>query len=58
MKRTLLLAIWAAPWLDSPSVSPRVIDHKLSVRGIGAVLEQPVKGGTERAQPVSVRRGP
>ena len=34
-----------------------VVDHKLYVRGIGTVLEQTVKGGDERNELVSVRRG-
>jgi hypothetical protein len=34
-----------------------VIDHKLYVRGIGTALEQTVKGGSERNELVSVRRG-
>ena len=33
-----------------------VLDHKLYVRGVGTVLEQAVKGGTERNELVSVRR--
>ena len=39
-------------------LEPGAIDHKLYVRGVGTVLEQSVKGGTERAELVSVRRGP
>jgi hypothetical protein len=38
-------------------LEPGVIDHKLYVRGIGTVLEQTVKGGSERNVLVSVRRG-
>jgi hypothetical protein len=38
-------------------LEPGVIDHKVYVRGIGLVLEQTVKGGYERAELVSVRRG-
>ena len=34
-------------------LEPGVIDHKFYVRGIGTVLEQTVKGGTERAALVS-----
>jgi hypothetical protein len=34
-----------------------VIDHKYYVRGIGTVLEQTVKGGNERNELVSFRRG-
>lgn len=37
-------------------LEPGVRDHKLYVRGIGNVLEQTVKGGSERATLVSVRR--
>jgi hypothetical protein len=36
-------------------LEPRVVDHKLYVRGIGLVLEQTVKGGDERNALVSVR---
>jgi hypothetical protein len=36
-------------------LEPRVIDHKLYVRGIGTVLEQTVKGGSERAALVSFK---
>ena len=38
-------------------LEPGVIDHKVYVRGIGTVLEKAVKGGTERAELVAVRRG-
>ncbi len=38
-------------------LEPGTIDHKLYVRGIGTVLEQAVKGGTERAELVSFTRG-
>ena len=34
-----------------------VLDHKMYVRGIGAVLEQTEKGGNERNELVSVTRG-
>jgi hypothetical protein len=34
-----------------------VLDHKYYVRGIGTVLEQTVKGGTDRNTLVSVRHG-
>jgi hypothetical protein len=34
-----------------------VIDHKYYVRRIGTVLEQTVKGGNERNELVSFRRG-
>jgi hypothetical protein len=37
-------------------LEPGVIDHKLYVRGIGTVLEQTVKGGSERAALVSFKR--
>jgi hypothetical protein len=39
-------------------LEPGAFDHKLYVRGIGTVLEQTVKGGSERAALVSLRRGP
>ena len=39
-------------------LEPGAIDHKLYVRGVGTVLEQSVKGGSERAALVSVRRSP
>jgi hypothetical protein len=35
-------------------LEPRVLDHKLYVRGIGTVLEQTVRGGDERNSLVSV----
>ena len=38
-------------------LEPRVIDHKYYVRGIGTVLEQTVKGGNERNELISFRRG-
>jgi hypothetical protein len=38
-------------------LEPGVIDHKLYVKGIGTVLEQTVKGGDERNELVSIRRG-
>jgi hypothetical protein len=38
-------------------LEPGVLDHKLYVRGVGTVLEQTVKGGDERLELVSVRRG-
>ena len=38
-------------------LEPGVIDHKYYVRGIGTVLEQTVKGPTERNELVSFRRG-
>ena len=36
-------------------LEPGTIDHKLYLRGVGTVLEQTVKGGTERAALVSVK---
>jgi hypothetical protein len=36
-------------------LEPGVLDHKLYVRGIGTVLEQTVKGGSERNALVAVR---
>jgi len=38
-------------------LEPGVVDHKFYVRGIGTVLEQTVKGGDERLELVSLRRG-
>ena len=38
-------------------LEPGVLDHKLYVRGIGTALEQTVKGGDERNELVSVKRG-
>jgi len=38
-------------------LEPGVVDHKLYVRGIGTVKEEPVKGGSERNVLVAVRRG-
>ena len=38
-------------------LEPGTIDHKYYVRGIGTVLEQTVKGGSERNELVSFRRG-
>ena len=38
-------------------LEPGVIDHKFYVRGIGVVLEQTVKGGSERNELVSFQRG-
>jgi hypothetical protein len=37
-------------------LEPAVLDQKLYVRGIGMVLEQSVKGPTERGELVQVRR--
>jgi hypothetical protein len=39
-------------------LEPRVMDHKFYVRGIGTVLEQTVRGGSERAELVAVQRTP
>jgi hypothetical protein len=38
-------------------LEPGVIDHKYYARGIGTVLEQTVKGGSERNELVAFRRG-
>jgi len=38
-------------------LEPGVIDHKYYVRGIGTALEQTVRGGNERNELVSFRRG-
>ena len=38
-------------------LEPGVLDHKYYVRGIGTVLEQTVRGGSERNELVSVRPG-
>jgi hypothetical protein len=38
-------------------LEPGTIDHKMYVRGIGTVLEQTQKGGSERAELVSLTRG-
>jgi hypothetical protein len=38
-------------------LEPGVLDHKMYVRGIGTVLEQTEKGGSERNELVSVTRG-
>ena len=38
-------------------LEPGVLDHKYYVRGIGTVLEQTVRGGSERNELVSVRSG-
>jgi len=52
--RTFRGAMLTKEWT---SLEPRVIDHKYYVRGIGTVLEQTVKGGNERNELVSFRRG-
>jgi hypothetical protein len=38
-------------------LEPGTIDHKLYVRGIGTVLEQTEKGGSERAELISLTTG-
>jgi hypothetical protein len=38
-------------------LEPGVIDHKVYVRGVGTVIEESVKGGSERLVLQSVRRG-
>jgi len=38
-------------------LEPGVVDHKYYARGIGTVLEQTVKGGSERNELVAFRRG-
>ena len=38
-------------------LEPGVLDHKYYVRGIGTVLEQTVRGASERNELISVRRG-
>lgn len=48
-KRALLTKEWTP-------LEPGVIDHKYYLRGVGTVLEQTVKGGTERAELISVTR--
>jgi hypothetical protein len=51
------------PWGQSPAalltkewtpLEPGVVDHKYYVRGVGTVLEQTVKGGSERNELISV----
>jgi len=49
-KKLLLIKEWTP-------LEPGVIDHKFYVRGIGVVLEQTEKGGNERNELVSVKRG-
>jgi len=49
-KRALLTEEWTP-------LEPGVVDHKYYVRGIGTVLEQTVRGGSERNELVSVRGG-
>ena len=38
-------------------LEPGVLDHKVYVRGVGTVLEETVKGGTEHLELVSVQKG-
>jgi hypothetical protein len=38
-------------------LEPGVLDHKVYVRGVGDVLEETVRGGSERASLVSYKRG-
>jgi hypothetical protein len=38
-------------------LEPGVVDHKYYVRGVGTVLEQTVKGGSERNELVSFSNG-
>ena len=42
---------------ETTPLEPGVVDHKYYVRGLGTVLEQTVKGGSERNVLVAVRRG-
>ena len=42
---------------ETTRLEPGTLDHKLYVRGVGTVLEQTVKGGSERFLLVSVKRG-
>ena len=42
---------------ETTPLEPDVVDHKVYVRGIGTVRERTVKGGNERYELVSVRRG-
>ena len=48
-KRALLTKEWTP-------LEPGVIDHKFYVYGVGTVLEQTIKGGSELNELVSVRR--
>jgi hypothetical protein len=41
---------------ETTPLEPKVVDHKIYVRGIGTVREETVKGGNERYQLVSVKR--
>lgn len=38
-------------------LEPGVLEHKYYARGIGLVLVVTVKGGGERAEPISIDRG-
>jgi hypothetical protein len=49
-RRALLTKEWTP-------LEPGVLDHKFYVRGIGTVLEQTVKGGSERNELVSLEKG-
>jgi len=40
---------------ETTRLEPGTVDHKLYVRGVGTVLEQEVRGGSERFELVSVR---
>jgi hypothetical protein len=42
---------------ETTPLEPGTVDHKLYVRGVGTVLEQTERGGNERNELVSVRRG-
>ena len=52
--RTFRGAMLTKEWTP---LEPGVIDHKYYARGIGTVLEQTVKGGNERNELASFRRG-
>jgi hypothetical protein len=41
---------------ETTPLEPAVVDHKLYVRGVGTVLEQTVRGGSERNELVSFTR--
>ena len=43
---------------ETTPLEPGTVDHKMYVRGIGTVLEQTERGGTERNELVSVTRTP
>ncbi len=42
---------------ETTRLEPGTVDHKLYVRGIGAIREQTIKGGNERLVLFSVKRG-